>query len=53
MMGANEMRKTYSFSPSQSSPFFPSSLPLSTAIVFKPNNYSNSNNNHHLLALFF
>lgn len=53
VMGANEVRKTSSVSPSQSSPCLPSSLPLSTAIVFKPNNYSNSNNNHHLLALFF
>lgn len=31
----------------------PSSLPLPIAIVFKPSNYSNSNNNHHLLGLFF
>lgn len=45
------MRKAYSlFPPSQSSLSF---LPLSTAVVFKPNNYSNSNNNHHLLNLFF
>lgn len=32
---------------------FSSFFPLSTAIVFKPNNYSNSHNHHHLLDLFF
>lgn len=46
-IGADEIRKI-SLPPS-----LPSSRPLPTAIVFKPNNYSNSNNNHHLLALFF
>lgn len=53
--GTDERRKNLLSLPSLSiiPPLLPSSLPLPTAIVFKPDNYGNSNNNHHLLGLFF